>query len=275
MSKKTRLLYLLLAVGVVIFDQAFQIFGIVYLMPTIGSICSDPNFYGVVMSTIELAIFAGVYFYFFNKKSYLKDFDQNYCRYNLKKHELFLIGMGFIGLVAVWLFFVQKVLINIPVFKNSYDFFNQAMDLSAGDGSFILGLIYGSLLAALMEEFLFRGIIHNSLKLFSHSRMFAIIFTGILFGLWHGILVQGVYAAIGGILFSYIYERTGKLSVTIAIHFINNFLSSVVTELDKYVSGLESAFNILSIVFVPVLFYYMYKMRCDKKECIEKVEGVN
>lgn len=261
MSKKKRFLYLLLAIGTMFFDQAFQIFGVIFILPLTEKIFSNPNFYGIMISTIELFIFIGVYHHFYKKKDDLKIFDENYKRYNLKYYELFLIGMGFIGLVSVWLFLVENVLIKIPQIKSSYDYFKQAMDMSSGEGSFISSLIYGSLLAAFMEEFLFRGIIHNSLKLFSKSRIFAIIVTGILFGVWHGILVQGIYAAIGGILFSYIYERTGKLSITIAVHFINNFLSSIISEVDKYLSGVEKIFNIISVFAVPILIYYMYKIR--------------
>lgn len=62
-------------------------------------------------------------------------------------------------------------------------------------------------------------------------------------------------------LFSYIYERTGKLSVTIAIHFINNFISSLFPELDKVLSGADRFYNILTLVAISVLFYYLFQMR--------------
>ncbi len=258
MKKSKRILFLLLAIGVGIFDQAFQIFNYGYLKKYLDRICSDQSFAGVVGSSIELIIFASIfYFVFYRRGSELRNFDRDYKRLKLKNYQIFLIALGLSGTTEVWLYIAENYLSFIPAIKNSLDLFNKAMNYNQGESSFILALIYGTVLAALMEEFLFRGIIHNSIKLSFRSRLLAILLTGIVFGIWHGILVQAIYAALGGIFFSYIYERTGKISVTIAIHFISNFISSIAPELDKILPGTENFYELVTLFSIPFLFYYL------------------
>lgn len=55
----------------------------------------------------------------------------------------------------------------------------------------------------------------------------AILFTSAIFGLLHGNLFQLLYAFLLGVIFSYVYLRTGKLRYSIALHMIINFIGGV------------------------------------------------
>ncbi|MBU5668268.1 CPBP family intramembrane metalloprotease [Peptoniphilus sp. MSJ-1] len=265
--KSNRFFYLFLAVFLGIFDQVFNIINYEYLDKYFQKISTDPNFTAMMGSLIEFLIFAAVFYFVFKDNPLLNKMDANYERKSLKLYQIILIALGLSGLTGIWLFIVDKFLVAIPYFKNSFDTFNQAMDLGTdGSANYLISIIYGAVLAALMEELLFRGIFHNSIKILTKNRYAAIILTGILFGIWHGILVQGIYAAIGGIIFSYIYERTGKIYVTIIIHFLNNFLSTVIYDLDDIFPGLYNVFDIICMLMVPILIYILYKLKSDKKE---------
>ncbi|MFP5527546.1 CPBP family intramembrane glutamic endopeptidase [Peptococcus simiae] len=261
MIKKTQVYFLALAVGIYLFN--YLTMGLFFgpLAAYTDKICSDPNFIGVLSSTFQLAIYALLFFFIFKKHPDRLTLGQApKSLVHLKPRHIFLIALGFSGLTGLWLSLVEGYLLVIPAIKKSFDFFMKVMG-DGGESSLILALLYSTVLAALMEELLFRGLIHNSLKNFSRSPLFAILATGIIFGIWHALLVQSIYAIVGGILFSYIYERTGKLSVTIAIHFINNFISSVVPELNKVLPGANTVYNILTLVAIPLLFYYLFQMR--------------
>lgn len=59
----------------------------------------------------------------------------------------------------------------------------------------------------------------------------AILISALLFALMHGNLSQFFYALGLGILFGYVYARTGKLRYSIGLHMIINFLGSFVGSL--------------------------------------------
>ena len=91
-----------------------------------------------------------------------------------------------------------------------------------------LGLICFGLIAPVAEELLFRGIIYNCfrryLKLFS-----AMIVAAVLFGVYHGNSVQGIYAFSLGCLIIYGYEYFGDFRIPVAIHIVANVLVYVLS----------------------------------------------
>ena len=65
-------------------------------------------------------------------------------------------------------------------------------------------------------------------RLLPYSEFFAILTGGLLFGLVHGNFYQFFYATMVGLLFSFIYVRTGRIGYTILMHIIINFTGSIV-----------------------------------------------
>ena len=55
----------------------------------------------------------------------------------------------------------------------------------------------------------------------------AVLFSGLMFGLFHGNLNQFVYAFVLGLCFGFIYVKTGNIRYTIGLHMLVNFLGSV------------------------------------------------
>ena len=56
----------------------------------------------------------------------------------------------------------------------------------------------------------------------------AVVFSALLFGLYHGNIQQFFYAFGLGLIFGFIYVRTGKVRYTIFLHMIINFFGSIV-----------------------------------------------
>lgn len=114
----------------------------------------------------------------------------------------------------------------------------------------VMLVVSSCVVPALVEEFLFRGVILRSLMRFGTG--FAIVASSLLFALMHGNISQIVFAFPLGLLFAYLIVRTGNLWITIAIHFINNLLSSLYLILAA-VYGTAAA-DLYSIVFPIVLW---------------------
>lgn len=90
----------------------------------------------------------------------------------------------------------------------------------------ILGM---GILAPIVEEMVFRGLIFRRLKEWV-SPAIAIVTSGILFGLYHGNLLQTLYAAAIGILFAWVYEKYRTLTAPVLAHIGANLFSLAATE---------------------------------------------
>lgn len=80
--------------------------------------------------------------------------------------------------------------------------------------------------APIAEELLFRKMIID--RTVKYGEATAILFSGLMFGLFHGNLNQFVYAFVLGLFFGFIYVKTGNVLYTIFLHMLVNFLGSIV-----------------------------------------------
>lgn len=96
-----------------------------------------------------------------------------------------------------------------------------------------LGILSFGILAPLGEEVVFRGIVYGQLKKVC-SVPAAIILSGLLFGIFHGNLVQGVYATVIGILLALVYELYGSILASMAFHGIANLFVYIMLDLTEF-----------------------------------------
>ncbi len=81
--------------------------------------------------------------------------------------------------------------------------------------------------APIVEEMIFRKcLIDRTIK---YGEWMAIFTSGLLFGLMHGNFMQFFFATGLGMLFAFIYVRTGKIWYTILLHMCVNLTTSVIT----------------------------------------------
>lgn len=93
-----------------------------------------------------------------------------------------------------------------------------------------LGFVAIALLAPVVEETAFRGIILKSLlstEKLSEKPWWAIVISAIIFAVVHMNPVQMPHAFLMGILFGWIYYRTRSIVPGILMHFINNTIAFV------------------------------------------------
>lgn len=90
--------------------------------------------------------------------------------------------------------------------------------------------------APLMEEYVFRRCVIDRLRPFGERA--ALLSSALLFGLFHSGVNQVCYAFLLGLVFGYVYLRTGLLRYTAALHILVNGLTTLVLPLLLYrVSG--------------------------------------
>ena len=90
-----------------------------------------------------------------------------------------------------------------------------------------INLLIISIFAPICEEILFRKfLIDRTIK---YGAKVSIILSAVLFAFFHGNLNQFFYAFLMGGFFAYVYIRTGKITYTIILHAIVNFMGSVMS----------------------------------------------
>lgn len=83
------------------------------------------------------------------------------------------------------------------------------------------------ILAPVIEEFVFRGIIFATLEKFGAG--FAIVASALVFGMAHITPSSFIFATGAGLVFGFVYYKTRNLWVAVAIHFLNNLLAMATT----------------------------------------------
>ncbi len=143
------------------------------------------------------------------RKFYLK---KRYVRRILCKFFIVLLGTG----ASVGFNFLFS-LINFT--RVSADF--QTVSERQMSAGLIMGLILYGIISPLAEEMIFRGVVFTRMKRYMPVTLAAII-SSALFGIYHGNVVQAVYAFLAGCLFSCIYHKRGSFVEVVMLHGIMN-----------------------------------------------------
>lgn len=83
--------------------------------------------------------------------------------------------------------------------------------------------------APIAEELVFRKLLVDRIVVYGEG--VAVLFSGLMFGLFHGNLNQFTYAFTLGICFAFIYVKTGKIIYSILMHMTINFMGSILSVL--------------------------------------------
>lgn len=80
--------------------------------------------------------------------------------------------------------------------------------------------------APIVEELVFRKFLVD--RLTKYGQGLAILVSAVAFGLYHGNIIQFVYATLLGMVLAYVYIKSGKIKYSIVLHMIINFWGSIV-----------------------------------------------
>ena len=82
--------------------------------------------------------------------------------------------------------------------------------------------------APIAEELIFRKLVMD--RLLPYSEKLAVLAGALFFGLVHGNFYQFFYAFLVGLIFGYVYVKTGNVLHTILMHMLLNFTGSVIAD---------------------------------------------
>lgn len=137
---------------------------------------------------------------------------------------------------------------------------------------YILGIIFACAFPALVEEFMFRGVILSGLR--KKGDIFAIFISALLFSLFHQNPSQTIHQFVVGVIWATIAIKTGSIWVTILLHFLNNFIA-ITVDFILHLSGTTDISPVANyillgigiLVFILCCLYYGLKyFKKNKKE---------
>ncbi|MCF0147759.1 MAG: CPBP family intramembrane metalloprotease [Clostridium sp.] len=145
----------------------------------------------------------------------------------IKKTSGFNIGFAIILGISCWLFNsgVLSLIDEAGLFSNQFQYMEDIL-APLSSGSLTLSIITVGIVAPFAEEFLFRGVIYNTLSK-KISVRWAIIIQAVLFGVFHFNLIQGAYATLLGLIFGYVTYKTKSLWPAVIMHMINNLIATI------------------------------------------------
>ena len=120
-----------------------------------------------------------------------------------------------------------------------------------------IGIFSIVIMAPLMEELLVRGGMQGHLMRKWKNPLWAIVVSSLIFGLIHGNPAQSFFAFILGLVFGWVYYRTGSLLPCMLMHFINNGTSVLLFHLsggkDETMTEALSTTGAISLAIVGVV----------------------
>ena len=150
---------------------------------------------------------------------------------------------------------------------------NPLIAYSLDPGNEALKVLFIVLLGPLLEEVIFRKLLIDRTRVFGEKN--AILFSALLFGLFHVNLFQFFYAFGIGLIFGYIYVRTGKVRYTYGIHAIINFCYCIIPGwLIRYDEKLMTFYGLI-LIGIAIVGVLLLILNRQKWELAPVPEGVS
>ena len=163
-----------------------------------------------------------------------------------------VLALGTLALSQLWMVLVDFLAQHIPYFARAIESYS-VVTVTIESDNLILMTIVLAIIVPIVEELLFRGVLLSELRRVMPGWLAATLI-GVFFGLFHGNLVQGVYAAIAGVVMGLVYVWTNSIWAPILFHMVYNFFGGVVpTMIEKY-GWLENADNSVAVILLLVVF---------------------
>lgn len=126
-------------------------------------------------------------------------------------------------------------------------------------GGLFLQILGGGIFVCAVEEVCHRGVVYGRMKHYWGKRR-AMIFSSLVFGIYHFNVVQGVYAFVLGLFFVWVYERYDNLWAPIAAHMSANLCVILLgsSEVVNHVLNSLVGYCLITCICL-LLFFYGWK----------------
>lgn len=149
----------------------------------------------------------------------------------------------------------------VQVSETYQDVARQQYSVAFGVGALLFGMI-----SPIAEEIVFRGLVFNRMRRYYPMTM-AIIVSGVLFGVYHGNLVQGVYGGCMGILLAYTYERMHSFFIPCLFHAVANITVYTLAQNAEWHARLFTVTGCIILLVISVICIFMMEKLKENEIC--------
>ena len=156
-----------------------------------------------------------------------KRLQQECCATRLESGAIFpllLAGISFNVVISL--------VIGIIPFPQSWIDSYTMNSASVTAGNVLINWAATVLMAPVLEEVVFRGLVYTRLKQ-GMPRAVAAILTSLLFGLMHGTIIWGLYTFAFSLLLIWVFEEFGSLKANILLHMSFNLMGMLLETIDS------------------------------------------
>ncbi|MDR0987049.1 MAG: CPBP family intramembrane metalloprotease [Ruminococcus sp.] len=145
------------------------------------------------------------------------------------------------------------------------------------DGSAFGGIavtIMTVIMAPILEEILFRGVLLRNLE--KYGGYLAVIYSGVMFGLWHTNYSQLFFTIAGGLCFSFMMVKTGSIFPSMILHLCLNFFGNFVSlfpDGSPEDSGFNPVFMYLILTVIVIIGFILFVITLIKSRDDFKLEN--
>ncbi|QQK08452.1 CPBP family intramembrane glutamic endopeptidase [Miniphocaeibacter halophilus] len=157
---------------------------------------------------------------------------------NLK--QIFIISLSGFALVSLINILGNLITMLLGLFLHGNLNSNPISDIIINSNPYIM-FFMTVILAPIVEEYMFRYFIYKKISIYGDK--IYVLFSSLIFGMFHLNIVQGIYAFILGNILALVYVCSGKLKYPILIHMIINLLGGGI-------SIITLTFNNNTIIFL-------------------------
>ena len=178
-----------------------------------------------------------------------------FVKYKLNNILKYLLIIPFGVFNMLWAnYFVALLQLVMPKFMlESYTDTQQIIE----GGGFLIQLLTAGIVAPIVEELIFRGLVYRRTKK-KTGTIAAAILSAALFGVFHGNWVQAPYAFIIGIVAVFVYEKFKSIVAPIMLHMSANILSVLIMTLASSDTPTVDSLNIDTLSYVSSLIIFIF-----------------
>lgn len=197
---------------------------------------------------------------------YFKGFVKKNPKVGIKEVFGFKSILAVIGVVIGLQFFINAAFVlafwAFPGVMNNYV---EIMEASGLMDNPLITVLYGILLGPVLEELCLRGVCFGFLEKSNIKPFFVILISGILFGVMHMNLVQGIYASVLGFFLGFMRYKYRSLKITIVAHILFNLMGTYGDQLIGQLNLPKGGTLILGGLSLFVLVFTVILVNGDNK----------
>lgn len=220
--------------------------------------------YALLMTLITGVITTPVLYLFYRSDKKKQEYFETFSKPSILSYVYIVI------LAAVSTFGVNN-LIDLSNIIEVFPGFKEVAQSIYG-GNIIIEVLTVVIMAPIVEELMFRGLVYKRLRR-DIKPIYAILISALLFGVYHMNVVQGLYAFVIGALMAYVYEKYKTLVAPILFHAVANGISVILTEttiLDfLYSSGFMILFTTAVEIIILVLMVFVIHKKINRNRNLE------